>query len=436
MSKGRYFAKSINKIRFDDINVVPGSRIVLGIDVAKEKQLAALLVEGEQEHRLFNWIHPRETEIFFGLVENLTERGAKVEAVTEPTGTYGDPLVEGLRMRDVGVFRVQGKQVHDMREALDRVPSLHDPKAAVLLVELHLRGASERWREKNAEERSSQAMRQRYMLHANRQQTLGNQLEALMARHWPELGHVLPLIKKTILVLLSKYGDPAAVASHEESARELMKKTGRNFLTSTKIEAVLESARNTCGVPMDASEKLLVQEIASEALRSREKAKEIAVELERRSRDLPSPFVALLGRMTALSLIAFGLDPTRFSKAKAFEKALGLNIRETSSGRLQGRGLHITKRGCSEARQLLYYAALRLIKNDPIVRAWYDKKVARDGGRAKTKAVVAVMRKLARALWYVARGEEFDASRLFDTSRLVVGTQNQPRERGRMAASA
>ena len=34
------------------------------------------------------------------------------------------------------------------------------------------------------------------------------------------------------------------------------------------------------------------------------------------------------------------------------------------------------------------------------------------------KAVVAVMRKLARALWHVGQGKRFDAAKLFDVSRL------------------
>jgi len=34
------------------------------------------------------------------------------------------------------------------------------------------------------------------------------------------------------------------------------------------------------------------------------------------------------------------------------------------------------------------------------------------------KAVVAVMRKLARALWYVGQGKPFDAAKLFDVNRL------------------
>ena len=61
---------------------------------------------------------------------------------------------------------------------------------------------------------------------------------------------------------------------------------------------------------------------------------------------------------------------------------------------------------------------LRLIQDDPVVRAWYGKKVARDGGKMKNKAVIAVVRKLVKGLWHVAQGEPFDSRLLFDTSKL------------------
>jgi len=50
-------------------------------------------------------------------------------------------------------------------------------------------------------------------------------------------------------------------------------------------------------------------------------------------------------------------------------------------------------------------------------RAWYR---ARESHKAKQslKAVVALMRKLARALWHVGRGATFDPRKLFDARRL------------------
>jgi hypothetical protein len=50
-------------------------------------------------------------------------------------------------------------------------------------------------------------------------------------------------------------------------------------------------------------------------------------------------------------------------------EALGLNLKELSSGKRQGE-LTITKRGPSLARKLLYYWALRGVQQ-PALRGWY-----------------------------------------------------------------
>jgi transposase len=123
-----------------------------------------------------------------------------------------------------------------------------------------------------------------------------------------------------------------------------------------------------------------------------------------------------LGLPTAVVMVVKGGDLRLSLNPASYVKSLGLNLKECSSGRYQGQ-LRITKRGSGTARQWLYMAVLRLIQKDEVVRAWYRQKVARDGG-LKRKALVAVMRKVASALWYVARGEEFDSKKLFDVSRL------------------
>jgi hypothetical protein len=81
--------------------------------------------------------------------------------------------------------------------------------------------------------------------------------------------------------------------------------------------------------------------------------------------------------------------------------------------------LKITKRGPSRVRQYLWLAAFRWIQKDPIANAWYQRKKQRDGGRA-SRAAVALMRKLAKALYHVGRGATFDSSKLFDVRRLQL----------------
>jgi transposase len=68
------------------------------------------------------------------------------------------------------------------------------------------------------------------------------------------------------------------------------------------------------------------------------------------------------------------LDPRKYACARSYQKALGLNLKEKSSGRHVGQ-LKITKRGSAVARKYLYFAALRLIQSHPVVKAWYKNKV-------------------------------------------------------------
>ena len=99
-------------------------------------------------------------------------------------------------------------------------------------------------------------------------------------------------------------------------------------------------------------------------------------------------------------------------------KAYGLNLKERSSGTKKGQ-LSITKRGSGRARKYLWLAVHRWLKKDANARAWYEKKIARDGG-LRAKAIAGLMRKYAQALFHLARGAPFESARLFDTSRLAL----------------
>ena len=126
-----------------------------------------------------------------------------------------------------------------------------------------------------------------------------------------------------------------------------------------------------------------------------------------------------VGKATAAVLALSVGNADEYESAAAYVKSYGLNLKERSSGRHKGR-LKISKRGPGRSRRYLYMAVLRLIQHDAVCAAWYRRKVARDGGKLKGKAIVALMRKLAAALWHVAQGTPFDARKLFDLRRLKL----------------
>ena len=123
-------------------------------------------------------------------------------------------------------------------------------------------------------------------------------------------------------------------------------------------------------------------------------------------------------------------DPRNYDSSGAFLKALGLNLKELSSGKRQGQ-LAITKRGPGLARKYLFYWSLRASQK-PELNKWYldFQKVGRSSGGSnehrKMKGLIALTRKLSRSLWYAQKHEE-----AFDYSKVFPGCPLEKRKRRR-----
>jgi len=123
--------------------LVGASKLVVAIDVAKLKTMAGFVSEDGSIVRLVRFESPMQTREFVELVIATGQAlGVPVEALMEPTGTYGDRLRALLVSRGVSVFMQSPKRVHDAREVFDGVPSLHDAKSCVVMAQLHRQGVS------------------------------------------------------------------------------------------------------------------------------------------------------------------------------------------------------------------------------------------------------------------------------------------------------
>jgi transposase len=408
MKKHTYRAKKVNDINWPQAKIqIAGGHAAVTIDIAKEKQYA-LLSTADGFSELWYWNHPTQTREVLTYLENLD---CKLTVIMESTGTYGDALRYQFRRSGFDIQQISAKRVFDAKEVYDGVPSLHDAKSVVVMTRLYREGLCKPWRESSDAERNLDALRREYDLHQKPYQQNQNRLEAYLMRHWPEVTYLLALDSVTLENLLIEYGSPVKVAENSEEAAKKMKVWGKNQLKDEKIVSILVSAENTLGQPCTETERRYLQQIAQEMRHGRQQrtiAKQALEAIVIADKGL-SELGKLIGLVTTAVLISCRLDPRLYINARSFQKALGLNLKEKSSGRYQGK-LKITKRGCSVVRRYLYFAALRLLQHDPVIKAWYVAKV---DARAKNKTVIALMRKLAKALWYVGRGERFDANKLF-----------------------
>jgi transposase len=404
-----------------------GVDVVVGLDVGKDEIVACLRWNGERIERPWSVKNPTDIHLFVDLLQELKPCVRSLRVGLESTGTYGEVVRRKLTVAGIDVLRVSGKATSDYKEIYDGVPSQHDGKDAAVIAELVAFGKGVAWpfvEATAAEQQMKCLVLQMDAYQVQKAQWVGR-LEGLLAAHWPELGRLLELGSVTALSLLRQFGSPVAVAAATD-ARQQLRSWGGTMLKSEKIELVLESARHTCGVPVGEAGRKLIMKVAAEGLSA---LREIQA-CERELSDLVeadkrlSGYVKAIGAGTLAVLVTAVGDPREYGSSGAFLKALGLNLKEQSSGRRQ-----------------IYMWALRSLQRDEL-KAWYQAftKVGSgtsrhgSGEHRKMKGIVALMRKQCRGLWHAMKhAEEFDYEKLFSKPGETSPSRRRRLRRRRLA---
>lgn len=392
-----------------------GQAVHVGLDTSKEEVLVVLRWGATDFERPWRLDNPMEIARLVELLNDLS-RGREMVVAMEPTGTYGDPLRQALCDAGLEVHRVSPKASHDYAEVFDGVPSQHDGKDAAIVAELAALGKSSPWPFTSAAWDQELTYWVDWMDAQRRSLVIWcGRLEGLLARHWPEATRTLELNSGVLLRCLAHYGCPATLAADAEAA-ERLRCWGRGHLSPEKTEELLAAARRSVGVRCQEADVRRLRQYAEQALACRRELARSQQELKRLAADhaVIQAQAAAVGVVTACVLWVHLGDPRQYDSGPAYRKAMGLNLAERSSGKWQGR-LMITKRGPSQVRRWLYFAALRLVKQTG-VKQWYEAKLAKhpEDRSEVMRALVGVMRRLALSLYRVgACGDCFDAAKLF-----------------------
>ncbi len=93
----------------------------------------------------------------------------------------------------------------------------------------------------------------------------------------------------------------------------------------------------------------------------------------------------------------------------------GLDPQPYESGSSTNKPRRISKKGNRYLREALYFPALVASRNDPHVKAYYDKLIAR--GKKPMQVIVAIMRKLLLAIWGMFKnGERWNGEKFYKTA--------------------
>jgi transposase len=416
MKSKAYRAVDVNDVELDRLLSQRHQALVhAGLDVGKDHILCALRWAAHDFERPWRCRNPADLARLAQVLQRVGQ-GRRLVVALEPTGTYGDALRQALQQAGVTVHRVSPKAAADYAEIFDGVPSQHDGKDAAVVAELAAQGRCWPWPLVLPSEVEQELAYQVEWLDGQRRQTQlwYGRLEALLSRHWPEATALLPLTSGVLRRCLMRYGGPRGLAEDPQAVDRLYR-WGKGLLRRDKAEALLAGARQTAGVALGRWDEERLRRYAQEVQQGLQQQRQA----RRRLRQLAplQPVISAMGEVVGLVTacvlwVELG-NPQDYHCGAAYRKAMGLNLKERSSGRWQGQ-LTITKRGPSAVRRWLYLAALRWVRQEP-VRAWYLRQKAQRRGEAKP-AVVGVMRKLALALYQVGgRGAPFDRQRLYRT---------------------
>jgi transposase len=190
-----------------------------------------------------------------------------------------------------------------------------------------------------------------------------------------------------------------------EALSGVLKRISRGKLESSRAAALFQAAQQSVGVREGERGMLLeIQELLSQIETSDCFIKRLEQEMEPFLDQIPYLHSILsvkgIGKITAAGLIGEVGDFRKFRIISEILKLAGLDLFEISSGQHRG-NRHISKRGRSLLRRLLFFATLSTIRKGGVMYLPYQRYIQR--GMPKGKAVVAIARKLLRILFALIR---------------------------------
>lgn len=402
-------------------NPIPQNLTVVGIDVAKRNCVAvAQLREGWSSKPL---TFTNDLEGFKALwqysLAAMKEGGFEgFVAAYEPTGHYGDPLLEWLHSREVGLYQVQPLHTKRAKELYDGTWRKTDAKDAELIADLCRQGKCKPFRPVTGVFLELRLLgREREQLVKRRSQVM-NRLHRHIDVLFPELlQHFSALSSAGALWWLETAPSPLeTLQTRRRTLTTGLRKATRGQLKEARVDAIRSSARTSIGAKEAASTHSTVIRATVWELRLLDQRLD-AIETEMVSRldqvDYAATLLTIprLGAVTLAILLGEFGDLRRYRHVRQMLSMAGLDLVEVRSGETpRGEPSRIlSRRGRRYLRQILYLAALRLGWD---VLAEPRRRLIEDSRKPPMKAVVANMCRLVRILFAMVRdASSFDASR-------------------------
>jgi transposase len=400
----------VNKIKTGKRKIVNPKALIATVDIGKVTNMGYCRCPDGSEVKPFEFSNNRTG--FQKLWDRIcwTKMAHHLEEVVvgfESTGAYGEPLVHYLREKPVKLVQINPMHTKRMKDLEGNSPGKTDRKDPKVIADVIVLGhalsvvipegaAAELRRLTHARERSIQ-----------RRTALYNQLQDLVFIIFPEFLQVMKDIKsRSAQYLLRHYPTPQGLLTLGlDALGAVLRRVSRGKLGKDRAQALYEATKQTVGIEEGRSGILFeIQEILSQIAASECFIEKVEQEMSYYLQQIPYSHSMLslkgIGEVTAAGLIGEVGDFRKFHTLSEITKLAGLDLFEISSGKHKGNH-HISKRGRPLLRKLLYFAAINTIRKGGVMHACYQRYLER--GMLKTKALIAIARKLLRILFALVR---------------------------------
>lgn len=324
----------------------------------------------------------------------------------ESTGPYAEPLFHYLKNKKVTLVQVNPMHSKRLKELTGNSPNKTDKKDPRVIADVICLGHALTLVIPEGRPAQLRRLTQARERAIKSRTAISNQLQHLVFVIFPEFSNILKLSTKSAMYLIKKYTTPETIyAMGVEFLTEVLKKVSRGRLSQQRAKELFNAARNSIGI-CEGKESIVLE--IDHLVSKRETEDRFIDDLEKQMaehlKQIPYSGSLLsikgLGVVTVAGLIGEVGDFRKFKTISEITKLAGLDLYEVSSGRHKGQR-HISKRGRSLMRKLLFFAALNAVRSNGIMHEPYQQMLQR--GMPKIKALIAISRKLLRIVFALAR---------------------------------
>jgi transposase len=375
--------------------------LLVTIDIGKNKNYGYARCPDGSELEVFDFYNSGKGFGYFtSKVERYRDKMGlrRILFGLESTGSYGEALMHYLYKGGYELVQVNPlhtKRVKEIRGNSQNKTDKKDPKVIADIIALN------NYLTVIIPEGTSAQLRRLCHLRETKQADINrvfNRIESLMMLVFPEFLQIMkPLKTKTAIYLLRHFATPQSIKKMTlDELSKVIELVSRKRLGRERAERLYQASITSGGIS-EGIESLLdgLQMALDEVELHESQLFEIEQKIADRLKEVPySKFMLSIkgiGVLSAGVIIGEVGDLRKYNSKHELLKLAGLNLYEISSGEHKGEK-HITKRGRSLLRKILFYAALNMSKKGGIFYDTYRSHLKK--GMKKIKAITAISRKL------------------------------------------